>query len=142
MGTSPELLRIQGLTKEFPNNGAPRVVLQGVDLNLPIHDSIAVVGPSGCGKTTMLLIIAGLLPPTYGSIILEGEPCLNPSRKIAVVLQEYGLFPWKTAIENILLGARMRKIKVSPEAVMALQRELGIEGLDHLYPLVFNTIAL
>jgi len=134
MGTFPKLLRIRGLTKEFPNNGSRKVVLQDVEMNLHVHDSIAVVGPSGCGKTTMLLIIAGLLPATHGSIILEGEPSSSPSQKIAVVLQEYGLFPWKTAIENILLGARMRKIKVSPETLMALQGELGIEGLDHLYP--------
>ena len=88
MGTFPELLRIRGLTKEFPNNGSRKVVLKDVEMNLHVHDSIAVVGPSGCGKTTMLLIIAGLLPATHGSIILEGEPSSSPSQKIAVVLQE------------------------------------------------------
>ena len=134
MGTFPEFLQIQGLTKVFPNSGAPNVVLQEVNLSLHAYDSIAVVGPSGCGKTTMLLIISGLLPSTRGSITLEGEFISKPTYKMAVVLQEYGLFPWKTAKENIVLGAQMRKIKVPAKTLTALKKELGIEGLDRLYP--------
>ena len=134
MGTSPEFLQIQGLTKIFPNSGAPKVVLQDVNLSLHAYDSIAVVGPSGCGKTTMLLTISGLLPSTRGSITLEGEFISKPTYKMAVVLQEYGLFPWKTAKENIMLGAQMRKIKVAVSTLTALKKELGIEGLDRLYP--------
>lgn len=134
MGTFPEFLQIQGLTKVFPNSGAPKVVLQEVNLSLHAYDSIAVVGPSGCGKTTMLLIISGLLPSTRGSITLEGEFISKPTYKMAVVLQEYGLFPWKTAKENIVLGAQMRNIKIPAKTLGALKRELGIEGLDRLYP--------
>jgi len=134
MSASPELLHVQYLTKIFPANGEPKVVLQDVNLKLYTNDSIAVVGPSGCGKTTMLLIIAGLLPATRGTITLEDELISGPTHKTAVVFQEYGLFPWKTAVENIMLGAKMRKIEVSPMTLAALKRELGIEGLDRLYP--------
>ena len=134
MSISPEFLQIQGLTKVFPNSVTPKVVLHEVNLNLNAHDSIAVVGPSGCGKTTMLLIIAGLLPATRGSIFMDGEPTSAPTHKIGVVLQEYGLFPWKTANENILLGAKMRKIEVPAKTLSALKKELGIEGLNGLYP--------
>lgn len=134
MGTFPEFLQIQGLTKVFPNSGASKVVLQEVNLSLHAYDSIAVVGPSGCGKTTMLLIISGLLPSTRGSITLEGEFISKPTHKIGVVLQEYGLFPWKTANENILLGAQMRKIRVPEKTLAALKKELGIEELERLYP--------
>ena len=134
MDTSHELLQVQGLTKTFPNGGSPRVVLSEMDFVLSARDSLAVVGPSGCGKTTMLLIIAGLLAPSRGTIRLEGEPVSGTTHKNALVLQEYGLFPWKTTIENILLGAQMRQIKVMDETLTNLKMELGIEGLDNLYP--------
>jgi NitT/TauT family transport system ATP-binding protein len=79
-------------------------------------------------------MLGGLLPPTEGEIRLDGESVLCPSRKMALVLQEYGLFPWKTAGANITLGARVQKIRVPREQLDALKKELGIEALDHLYP--------
>ncbi|MDY7031511.1 MAG: ATP-binding cassette domain-containing protein, partial [Thermodesulfobacteriota bacterium] len=120
MSTSPSLLRINGLTKIFVDNGIRKVIFQDVNIDLQTHDSIAIVGPSGCGKTTLLLVIAGLLHATGGSVFLEGEPTSEQAHDVAVVLQEYGLFPWKTAMENIILGAKMRKIKVPQETLLNL----------------------
>ena len=134
MSISPSLLRVHGLTKVFPDNGVQKVIFQDVNIDLQAHDSIAIVGPSGCGKTTLLLTIAGLLYATGGNAFLEGEPISQQIHNVAIVLQEYGLFPWKTAMENIVLGAKMRKIKVPQETLANLKQELGIEGLDHLYP--------
>ena len=134
MAISPDLLQVRGLGKVFPNDGSTKPVLRGVDFELPAHDSLAVVGPSGCGKTTLLLILSGLLSPTEGVIDLENETISGPTRKIALVLQEYGLFPWKTVAANMTLGAQLQKIRVSEEELSSLKKELGIEGLDHLYP--------
>ncbi len=134
MALSSELLKIRGLGKVFPNGASRKVVLKGIDLEVGESDSLAVVGPSGCGKTTLLLMIAGLLAPTEGDILLEGEAVRGPTRKIALVLQEYGLFPWKTVGENISLGARLQKIRISGDKLSALKRDLGIEGLDALFP--------
>jgi NitT/TauT family transport system ATP-binding protein len=134
MAISPDLLQVRGLGKVFPNDGSIKPVFRGVDFELPAHDSLAVVGPSGCGKTTLLLILSGLLSPTEGVIDLENETISGPTRKIALVLQEYGLFPWKTVAANMTLGAQLQKIRVSEEELSSLKKELGIEGLDHLYP--------
>ncbi len=134
MGSSPELLAVRGLGKSFPNGGEARTVLEEVSFQLSSYDSLAVVGPSGCGKTTLLLMLCGLLPPTKGSVWLDGEPLSCPSRKVALVLQEYGLFPWKTVSSNITLGAEVQKIRVPPDQLDGLKRELGIESLDQLYP--------
>jgi NitT/TauT family transport system ATP-binding protein len=134
MATFPDLLSVEGLKKVFSNGNESRTVLDGISFRLSSSDSFAVVGPSGCGKTTLLLIIAGLLPATAGSVLLEGDKIEGPSRKIALVLQHYGLFPWKTVGANISLGARLQKIRVADEELGALKRELGIEGLDRLYP--------
>ena len=134
MVTFPDLLSVEGLKKVFSNGNESRTVLDDISFRLSSSDSLAIVGPSGCGKTTLLLIIAGLLPATAGSVLLESEKIEGPSKKIALVLQHYGLFPWKTVRANISLGARLQKIRVADAELAALKRELGIEGLDRLYP--------
>lgn len=131
---SNNLLSVESLGKSFSGPGESKKVLENVSFTLSSWDSLAVMGPSGCGKTTLLLIIAGLLPSSVGFVKIDGEPINGPARKIGLVLQEYGLFPWKTVGANILLGAHLRKIKVPEKIVMELKSVLGIEGLDQLYP--------
>lgn len=134
MDTSPELLEIEGLQKVFQAGNTTKTVLHNINVNLAYQDSLAIVGPSGCGKTTLLLLVAGLVPSTAGAIRLNGETIAGPSRKIALVLQHYGLFPWKTVAANILLGSQLQKIAVSEEEFAEVKRGLRIEDLDHLYP--------
>ncbi len=134
MVTSHERLRVRGIEKTFYSGSDPKTVLKGISFNLSDNDSLAVVGPSGCGKTTLLLMIAGLLPPSQGTVWLDGDEISRPTRKIALVLQHYGLLPWKTAGANIALGARLQRISITDGEVNEVKRSLGIEGLDHLYP--------
>jgi NitT/TauT family transport system ATP-binding protein len=134
MDISPKFLSVEGVTKTFLSAKTPKKVLDGVSFELPFHDSLAIVGPSGCGKTTLVLIIAGLLEATEGAIFFQDTPVNAPNRKTALVLQEYGLFPWKTVAANILLGAKLQNIEVSEERLETLKSELEIEGLGHLYP--------
>jgi NitT/TauT family transport system ATP-binding protein len=134
MDSSPNFLTVEGVKKTFVSAKESKTVLDGISFDLPIHNSLAIVGPSGCGKTTLLLIIAGLVQPTEGSVFFQGAPVLTPNRKMALVLQEYGLFPWKKVAANILLGAKLQNIKVTDEKLDILKSELEIEGLDHLYP--------
>ncbi|MDJ0915194.1 MAG: ATP-binding cassette domain-containing protein [Desulfobacterales bacterium] len=134
MNSFPDLLRVEGLCKSFTSNGTTKKVLTDVSFRLGYYDSIAVVGPSGCGKSTLLLIAAGLLRPSAGYVRFEKDICREPNNKVAVVLQEYGLFPWKTVQENIILGARMQHIRIGDDVLRDVKHELGIEGLDYLYP--------
>ncbi|MDR2018318.1 MAG: ATP-binding cassette domain-containing protein [Syntrophobacterales bacterium] len=134
MATSHELLRVDGLGKTFLGGPGPKVVLRDIAFDLSRKDSLAIVGPSGCGKTTLLLMIAGLIPATKGGVWLEGEEVAGPSKKIALVLQHYGLLPWKTVEDNVSLGARLQRIAVPDGELQDVKRTLGIEGLDHLYP--------
>ena len=134
MAPSPKFLSVEGVNKTFISAKESKTVLDGISFELPFHDSLAIVGPSGCGKTTLLLIIAGLVEPTGGSIYFQDTPVITPNRKTALVLQEYGLFPWKKVAANILLGAKLQKIEVSEQRLETLKNELEIEGLDHLYP--------
>jgi len=131
---SNNLLCVESLSKSFPGLNEPKMVLDDVSFTLSSWDSLAIMGPSGCGKTTLLLIIAGLLPSSGGFIKIDGEPINGPTRKIGLVLQEYGLFPWKTVGANILLGANLQKLKIPEKRLSEFKNVLGIEGLDHLYP--------
>jgi NitT/TauT family transport system ATP-binding protein len=134
MDTYHKFLQVEGLGKTFLSEKGPKTVLNGVSFGLPLPDSIAIVGPSGCGKTTLILAIAGLLEATTGSALFQDTVITGPNRNIALVLQEYGLFPWKTVAVNIILGAKIQKIDVSRKRLEAMKKELDIEGLDHLYP--------
>jgi NitT/TauT family transport system ATP-binding protein len=134
MATSHDLLRLDKIKKTFFNADESKIVLQGINLTLSKSDSFSIVGPSGCGKTTLLLIAAGLLHPTEGNVWMDGSPVNAPNRKIALVLQHYGLLPWKTVADNIMLGARLQKIKIADEELINVKQKLGIENIDHLYP--------
>ncbi len=134
MATSPELLRVSRLRKTYHGGPDPKTVLDDISFSLSAHDSLAVVGPSGCGKTTLLLMIAGLLPPSEGTIQIEGAPVKDSGKSIGLVLQHYGLFPWKTVAANISLGARLQKRRVTDDELREVKKDLGIEDLDHLYP--------
>lgn len=134
MDTYRKFLYIEKLNKTFHNGEKSRSVLRGINFELSSHDSLAVVGPSGCGKTTLILTIAGLIEATSGSVFFQDYPVTSPNRDIALVLQEYGLFPWKTVAANMTISAKIRKLNISAKRLDALKKELDIEGLDHLYP--------
>ncbi len=94
----------------------------------------SVIGPSGCGKTTLLYLAAGLLSPPQGAVSIKGVKAVKGRRKTAVILQDHGLFPWKTAAENVGLGLKLRKQKQVKAAVDVLLEELGLQGKGTRYP--------
>lgn len=101
-------LRIDHLTHTFPGK-PPRPALDDLSLRVPSGQFVAVVGPSGCGKSTLLRLIAHLLTPTHGQIMLGG---LSPAqavaeRRIAWMAQSPALLPWLTVFDNAALAARL-----------------------------------
>jgi NitT/TauT family transport system ATP-binding protein len=131
---SNKLLRIEAASQAYAHEGAVKPVLADVSVDLDLGDSLSVIGPSGCGKTTLLLMIAGLIPPDQGRILIKGRPARAGRAATGLVLQDYGLFPWKTVRQNILLGALVRKAKIAPRDLVQLEEELGIDGLGGHYP--------
>ena len=77
---------------------------------------VAIVGPSGCGKTTILSIIAGILKPTFGEVLLNGSKVEKVNNEVGYMLQHDHLFEWRTIYKNIILGLEIQK-KSSPEAL-------------------------
>ena len=95
-------LEISRLTVAFPK--APVPVLNEVELRIAKGEYVAVIGHSGCGKSTMLNVVAGLLEPTLGGVLLEGREVNGPGPDRAVVFQNHSLLPWLTCYENIKLA--------------------------------------
>ena len=123
-------LRITGLYKSYDSVQAVR----GVDLDIPEGEFAVLVGPSGCGKSTMLRTIAGLEEPDAGTIEIDGEIVndLPPrSRDVAMVFQNYALYPYMKVFDNIAFGLRARKFPAGEikERVLAAAATLNISGL-------------
>jgi NitT/TauT family transport system ATP-binding protein len=111
-------------------------VLDAVSLEVGEGRTGCIVGPSGCGKTTLLMLAAGLKQPSAGSVTLDGSPVGAGDRRISLILQGYGLFPWFTAIENVALGLRIRGAppRQSRKAAAEALERLGLGGRESRYP--------
>jgi len=101
------------------------------DFNLKVRpgEFVSLIGPSGCGKTTALRIVAGLLTPSSGSVVVNGKESIGPSRDKAIVFQHFNLFPWRTAIDNVAYGLEIHGVKKAER--MRIAREyLSLVGLS------------
>lgn len=97
------------LTKSYQDGKRTTEVIDGIKLSIKEKEFVVFLGASGCGKTTLLKCIAGILKPTSGEIILDGEKIIEPNKEIGVVFQEFSLFPWLTIRENIEFGLKINK---------------------------------
>jgi nitrate/nitrite transport system ATP-binding protein len=97
-------LEVQGLAKSYVTPRATTHVLGGVDLSLEEREFVAVVGYSGSGKTTLVSLLAGLILPDAGAIVLDGAPVRGPGPDRGIVFQQYSLLPWMTVHENVALA--------------------------------------
>lgn len=98
------ILEINDVSHDFREAGGVKKVLNHVNLKIAPGETVSLVGPSGCGKSTLLRAILGTHPPTRGQILAGGEPVLKPSRNIGIVYQDYRLYEFMTAEENVAFG--------------------------------------
>jgi nitrate/nitrite transport system ATP-binding protein len=97
-------LKIDHVSISFQRAGATTEVLRDVNLSIEKGEYVSIIGHSGCGKSTVLNIVAGLLEPTQGGVILEGKAVSGPGPDRAVVFQNHSLLPWLTVRENVELA--------------------------------------
>jgi NitT/TauT family transport system ATP-binding protein len=97
---------------------------------------VAVVGPSGCGKSTLLYMIGGFVPMTAGRILVDGKPVTGPGPDRGPVFQEFALFPWRTALDNILFGLQEQRVPKALAKARALEliEMVHLKGYEHFYP--------
>lgn len=107
---SVPVLAVTDLCKSYRVSTGLRPVLGGVTLAVERGEFVCIVGPSGAGKSTLLRCMSGLLAPTSGSVLLDGEPVKEPPEKLAVVFQDYSrsLMPWMSVAKNVMLPLRAK----------------------------------
>jgi NitT/TauT family transport system ATP-binding protein len=112
------------------------VALQGVNLEVAAGELLTVVGPSGCGKTTLLNIVAGLVRPTRGGVLLDGRAVVGPGRDRGVVFQEFAILPWRTVERNIAHGLEIQGVPGDERAatVRRFVDLVGLKGFEGKYP--------
>lgn len=99
------MITLESLTFRY---GAGTPIFDHFDWMAARGEAWAVLGPSGCGKSTLLHLLAGLLQPTSGRVIIDGQPLIRPRPYTGLIIQDYGLLPWATVRENAALGLRIR----------------------------------
>jgi NitT/TauT family transport system ATP-binding protein len=82
--------------------------LRGISLDVAAGEFVSIVGPSGCGKSTLLSLIAGILKPTAGNVLIDGRPVTGPSHSCGYMLQHDHLFGWRTILQNVMLGPQIQ----------------------------------
>ncbi|WP_369214819.1 ABC transporter ATP-binding protein [Streptomyces flavofungini] len=129
-------VRVDEVDVRFRTKKKDVTALRGVSLDIAEGEFVAIVGPSGCGKSTLLKLVAGLLAPSAGEVLLGGERVRGPRRDIGYVFQRAALLDWRSARRNILLQAEMRKIPGERARARAddLIRMTGLTGFEDAYP--------
>jgi nitrate/nitrite transport system ATP-binding protein len=101
---SGKYLELSNIAKAFPGVAGQHVVVEDFNLSMARGEFVSIIGHSGCGKSTVLSMVAGLTPISAGGMILAGREITEPGPDRGVVFQSPNLFPWMTALENVLLG--------------------------------------
>jgi NitT/TauT family transport system ATP-binding protein len=131
------LVTVKGIGQIYQQGGGgERRVLDDVNLTLEENEIVALLGRSGCGKSTLLRIIAGLMPPTSGTVTIESERVEGPARQVALVFQTFALFPWLTVLENVEIGLEAQGIAPEQRHKRALAAIdlIGLDGYESAYP--------
>jgi NitT/TauT family transport system ATP-binding protein len=141
------MVDVQAITFGY---GGPVPVFERFSWRVGRGEVWGVLGPSACGKSTLLSLLAGLVQPQAGAIVVEGARLRRPRPRTGLILQAYGLLPWATLRDNVALGLRIRRFygpdgrhvprdaRIAPEAVRARVepwlRRLGIAAAADQYP--------
>jgi len=130
------LVQLSGIGKVWPiaRTGEQVVALDSITLDVTPGEFLILLGPSGCGKSTLLQIVAGLEQPSRGEIRFPARQGTN--KLTSMVFQEYALFPWRTAIQNVVFGPEVRGVpRAEREATAARLIELvKLRGFESRYP--------
>jgi NitT/TauT family transport system ATP-binding protein len=133
------LVVLRNVSKVFPprrRNGIATEALRPFDASIGRGEFVSIVGPSGCGKSTLLSLIAGLLAPSDGDIVIGGTRVDGPYSDLGIVFQKDLLLPWRTAEDNVLVQAEVRGLRRKDfvDRARQLLAMVGLNGFEQFYP--------
>jgi NitT/TauT family transport system ATP-binding protein len=129
-------IQLRSVSLVYNSRDTQLVALNNVSTNVESGEFVCLVGPSGCGKSTTLNIVAGFLKPTRGQVMVDGKVVHGHGMDRGVVFQEYALFPWRTAVQNVEFGLEMKNVPARErrEAAMNHLRMVKLERFANTYP--------
>ncbi len=130
------LLATKALTKSYAGSDGELPVLAGIDLSIHDGEIVALLGRSGSGKSTLLRCLAGLIPPSAGTVTYRGKPLTGTNPGTAMVFQTFALLPWLTVQQNVEIGLEARGVPETARAEAALKAIdlIGLDGFESAYP--------
>ncbi|MEK2472130.1 nitrate/sulfonate/bicarbonate ABC transporter ATP-binding protein [Streptomyces noursei] len=130
------LLTAEAVTKSYAGADGELPVLSGIDLTVRAGEIVALLGKSGSGKSTLLRCLAGLIPPSTGTVTYRGTPLTGANPGTAMVFQTFALLPWLTVQQNVELGLEARGVPADRRSEAALQAIdlIGLDGFETAYP--------
>ena len=136
MGDRQTQLEIRGLAKTFATRSGTVPVVRDLTFDIYERDFVSIIGPSGCGKTTIFNMIAGLLEADGGVMRYRGQPVDGLRGRIGYMMQKDLLFPWRTVLQNALLGLEMRNVdrQEAREKALDYLNTFGLSGFENAYP--------
>lgn len=135
-------IELKNITMTFGINGTSTTALDDINLDINDGDFVSLIGPSGCGKSTLLDLVAGLKAPTSGQVLVDSEEIREPGPDRGIVFQDYSLFPWMSALENVRFAVEHSKEKPSKrDALSTAHKYLEIIGLSKFRDKYPNTLS-
>ena len=135
--TVADLIRIEGVSKRYETTSGAVDAVRDVSIVVRPGEFCTIIGPSGCGKSTLLAMVGGLVAPDAGRIAIDGQTVSEPDpKRVATVFQDPGLFPWRTAVENVEFGLELQGVDKSRRRAVAtdLLGPLGLRRFAEKYP--------
>ncbi len=130
------ILAAEQISHLYPGPNGDVLALDDVTLDLSRESFVCLVGPSGCGKSTLLRILAGLLTPSSGRVLLDGQPITHAQRRIGIVFQKANLMPWRTVYGNLTLPLELAGLPNAERdrRAQSMLELTGLQGFAETYP--------
>jgi NitT/TauT family transport system ATP-binding protein len=134
--TSPASVDLHGVAREFVTRTGRVLAVEAMSMRVRECEFVAILGPSGCGKSTLLKMVAGLLPPSRGKVLVDGRPVTEPLERLGMVFQSPVLLRWRTALNNVLFPAEAlgQRDEAMRERALGLLKLVGLRGFEQKYP--------
>lgn len=129
-------INISRVSKTFRGRKGDVHALQDIDLTISAGEFVSILGPSGCGKSTLLMLLSGLVPTTRGTIEVGDKQIRGPNSDVGIVFQQDVLLEWRSALQNVMIQAEIRKAPLDPARTRAreLLRMVALQDFENAYP--------